>query len=132
MWKGIVLATALAVLAGVGGVAQAAATKEIPKQQSNEAKKIEGLPIYSSDGKEVGRVASVDVGANGSIKSVRAEIEGFLGLGTGMVTILSDQFKHEGDRLVLSQTADAVRGMPGAAHQSFDGAGSGSPPPGAP
>jgi hypothetical protein len=127
MWRALFFATALAALVGteVGAV-------QTPKQQPAEAKTIEGLPIYSSDGEEVGRVASVDAGADGSIKAVRAEIDGFLGLGTGMVTILSDQFAHKGDRLVLSQTADEVRGMPGASHQSFDGAGTGSPPPGAP
>jgi hypothetical protein len=130
MWKALCLATALAAFVGADvGVAQPV---ETPKQQPNEAKTIEGLPIYSSDGEEVGRVATVDAGADGSIKAVRAEIEGFLGLGTGMVTILSDQFEHKDDRIVLSQTADEVRGMPGASHQSFDGAGSGSPPPGAP
>jgi hypothetical protein len=111
------------------GVAQPVVTNEALEGQSAATQGIEGLPIYSVEGEEVGRVASVEAGGDGSIKAIRAEISRFLGVGTGMVTILSDKFEVKADRVVLSQTADEVRGTPGASHQSYDGAESGTPPP---
>ena len=37
-----------------------------------------------------------------------------------------DQFKHTGDRVVLSQTAAQVRGVPDASYKSFDRGGAGA------
>lgn len=71
-----------------------------------------GLPIYSSDAEKVGQVTSIDLSADGTITTVQAEIEGFLGLGASSVRITSDQFEQKGDRIVLTKTADQVRGVP--------------------
>lgn len=92
---------------------------------------LKGLPVFSSDGEEVGQVVSDEKGSDGSTESIRAEISGFLGLGTGMVTIAANEFVEKPDRIVLIQTADEVRGLPGASYESYDGAGNGSAPPSA-
>jgi sporulation protein YlmC with PRC-barrel domain len=76
-----------------------------------------GLPIYSSDAQKVGQVTSIDLTADGRITTVQAEIEGFLGLGSSSVRITSDQFEQKGDRIVLTKTADQVRGVPSASYQ---------------
>ena len=76
-----------------------------------------GLPIYSSDAQKVGQVTSIDLSADGRITTVQAEIEGFLGLGSSSVRITSDQFEQKGDRIVLTKTADQVRGVPSASYQ---------------
>jgi sporulation protein YlmC with PRC-barrel domain len=95
-------------------------TTETPPQQSPLAQALIGLPIYSSDEQKVGQVNSVDVDADGRITSVQAEIEGFLGLGSSSVRIAADQFKQDGDRIVLSKTADQVRGVPGESYKPWN------------
>ena len=70
-----------------------------------------GLPIYSSDKQKVGKVTSVDVGAGGKVTGLKAEIEGFLGMSSGTVGMSADEFKQESDRIVISKTADQVRGL---------------------
>jgi sporulation protein YlmC with PRC-barrel domain len=76
-----------------------------------------GLPIYSSDAQKVGQVTSIDVSADGRITTVQAETEGFLGLGSSSLRITSDQFEQKGDRIVLTKTADQVRGVPSGSYQ---------------
>jgi PRC-barrel domain len=73
-----------------------------------------GLPIYSSDKQKVGKVTSVDVGSGGKVTGLKAEIKGFLGMDSGTVGMTADEFKQETDRIVISKTADQVRGVPGA------------------
>ena len=75
------------------------------------AEALVGLPVYSSDAQKVGQVTSVDIGEDGRMNGVQAEIEGFLGLGTSSVRFASDQFEQKGDRIVLSKTAEQVRGV---------------------
>src|ERR1700682_2168632 len=84
------------------------------------AQALVGLPVYSSDAQKVGQVTSIDVGADGRITAVQAEIEGFLGLGSSPVRITSDQFQEKGGRIVLAKTADQVRGVPDKSYKSFD------------
>ena len=85
--------------------------------QPQLAEALVGLPIYSSDAQKVGQVTSIDVSADGTINTVQAEIEGFLGLGSSSLRITSDQFEQKGDRIVLTKTADQVRGVPSASYQ---------------
>ena len=68
-----------------------------PEQPAGQGGKLEGLPIYSSDNQKVGAVKSVEKNSDGSVGTLQAEIEGFLGLGTSSVRLTPDQFKHTGD-----------------------------------
>jgi sporulation protein YlmC with PRC-barrel domain len=70
-----------------------------------------GLPIYSADKQKVGKVTAVDVGADGNVTGLKAEIEGFLGMSSGTVGMSADEFKAEKDRVVIAKTADQVRGL---------------------
>jgi sporulation protein YlmC with PRC-barrel domain len=81
------------------------------------AQALVGTPIYSSDAQKVGQIAAIDVGADGRINAVQAEIDGFLGLGSASVRITSDQFEQKGDRIVLAKTADQVRGVPSESYR---------------
>jgi sporulation protein YlmC with PRC-barrel domain len=126
MRKVILFASASALLAGAGHCfAQQAANGESPppaaatrpQEPAPSAQGLVGLPIYSSDGEKVGQVTSIDVSADGRIKSVQAEINGFLGLGTSPLRINADEFKQTGDRILLAKTADEVRGIPGPSYE---------------
>ena len=131
MRKAMPFASALALLATqVPGLAQqipdsaelaapSATTRpsETVQPQHPLVQELVGLPVYSSDKQKVGQVNSVDVGANGRIQTLQVEIEGFLGLGSASVRITSDQFAQDGDRIVLTKTADQVRGIPEQAYQ---------------
>jgi hypothetical protein len=115
----IIIATAVCYAAEATDVApkpdaNAGQAMAVPPQGSQA---LVGLPIYSSDQKKIGRVNSIDAGPGGTIKTLQAEIEGFLGLGTSSVRFTSDQFKQMGDRIVLLKTADQVRGVPSESYR---------------
>ncbi len=112
----------LAMAAGFAAHAQDVAPKadgnvSPPVATPPLAQALVGLPVYSSDDQKIGQVTSVDVGEDGRMNGVQAEIEGFLGLGTSSVRFTSDQFEQKGDRIVLSKTADQVRGVPAPGYQ---------------
>ena len=91
-----------------------------PEQMAGQANVLEGLPVYASDGEKVGVVKSVEKGPDAAVVTLQAEIDGFLGLGTSSVRFTPDQFQQAKDRVVLTQTADEVRGVPSPSHESFD------------
>ena len=91
-----------------------------PEQMAGQANVLEGLPVYGSDGEKVGVVKSVEKGPDGTVVTLQADIEGFLGLGTSSVRFTPDQFQQAKDGIVLTQTADEVRGVPSPSHESFD------------
>jgi hypothetical protein len=70
-----------------------------------------GRPVYSSDGKDVGKVASLNKDGGGFY----ADIGGFLGLGSTRTLIMSDQIKEvQNDRIVLSLTEEQTGNLPAA------------------
>ena len=121
----ILMPIVLAMAAGYAAHAQDVGPK--PDANANHAlapqpplaQALVGMPIYSSDAEKVGQVTAIDVGADGRINAMQAEIEGFLGLGPSSVRITSDQFEQKGDRIVLAKTADQVRGVPSESYQPF-------------
>jgi hypothetical protein len=68
--------------------------------------------IYSSDGKNVGEVSALKRDASGKVAELQAGIGGFLGMGETQVRVMPAQFKLEGDRVVLSLTAEQVKVLP--------------------
>lgn len=87
-----------------------------------------GSPVYSSDAQEVGQVTGVDMGADGKITGLQAEISGFLGLGSSSVHLGSNEFKQNGNRIMLLKTADQVRGIPSESYHPLDRSGAASGP----
>src|SRR3990172_9603417 len=58
-------------------------------------------PVYSSDEKDIGEVAAFQRDADNKVIGMHADIGGFLGLGETRVNITPEQFKLQGDRVVL-------------------------------
>ena len=68
--------------------------------------------VYSSDAKNIGEIAAVQRNPSGRVTEVHADIGGFLGLGETRVRVMADQFKVEGDRIVLNMTAEQAKTLP--------------------
>jgi hypothetical protein len=69
-------------------------------------------PVYSSDGKEIGEVAAFQRDADNKVIGMHADVGGFLGLGQTRVDVTPAQFKLQGDRVVLSLTAEQAKDLP--------------------
>ena len=100
MLKALLVAGALAL---VGKTTSALAQEKQPPAAQPEVTLV-GLPVYSSDGQKLGAVTEV-----GAQRAVRAEIGGFLGLGSSAVVIPANMFEHKGDRIEVLMTADEVK-----------------------
>jgi PRC-barrel domain len=69
-------------------------------------------PIYSSDGKEIGKVAAFQRDGDNKVIGMHADVGGFLGLGQTRVNLTPAQFKLQGDRIALSLTAEQAKDLP--------------------
>lgn len=69
-------------------------------------------PVYSSDGTKVGEVVAFQRGTDNKVTEMHAGIGGFLGIGETIVKVTPAQFKLEGDRVVLMQTAAQAKLLP--------------------
>src|SRR5262245_4504751 len=111
-------------LAIVLAVAMSGAAFAQEANPSAAAMTLVGTSVYSSDAQEVGRVTAVDMSGDGRITGLQTEISGFLGLGSSSVHLGPNEFEQKGDRIVLSKTADQVRGIPGDTYHPLDRGGS--------
>ncbi|MBT3070149.1 PRC-barrel domain-containing protein [Rhodomicrobium sp. Az07] len=85
------------------------------QQQAQSGKPdMRGMPVYSSDGVNLGKVVQIDRGSDGSIKSVTIELGRLLGLGEKVVKITSDELQQMADRIKLRMNSDEVRKLPEA------------------
>jgi hypothetical protein len=75
---------------------------------------LRGLPVHSSDGKELGQVVEVNKGPDGKIQSIQLELDRWLGLGAKAVTVTSDKFEQLVDRVKLRLRGEDVQAMPDA------------------
>jgi PRC-barrel domain len=69
-------------------------------------------PVFSSDGKKIGKVAAVQRDPDNKVIGMHADIGGFLGFGESHVNLTPAQFKLQGDRAVLSLTAEQSKDLP--------------------
>ena len=75
-----------------------------------------GMPVFSSDNKNLGQVVGVERSLNGDIQSIRVDIGRVLGIGTKVVTITADKFERPpGVKLQLSEKD--MRSLPEAKEQ---------------
>ena len=79
---------------------------------SQEALTWVGKPVYSSDGKNLGKVVSLVRGTDNAVSELDADIGGFLGLGATHVKIMPAQFKLQVDRVNLTLTAEQAKNLP--------------------
>jgi sporulation protein YlmC with PRC-barrel domain len=73
---------------------------------------LQDMPVYSQDGKDLGRVVDIQRDQQGRIQSVQIQIGRFLGLGDKVVTIGAGRIQQMADRLRLNMNADEVRQLP--------------------
>ncbi len=73
-----------------------------------------GMPVFSSDGKDLGSVVSVKRAPDGKIQTVQIQAGRFLGLGDKTVTIDASQLQELANQIKLRLNADQVRDLPEA------------------
>lgn len=99
----------LAVLAVALAVAPVVAQhKQKPPAASKADRALVGLPIFSSDGKRIGRVLEAGIDEDDQAVVI-AEIERPLGIGSDAVAIPPEMFVRKSNRIELTITAAEVR-----------------------
>ena len=68
--------------------------------------------VYSSDDQKIGEIAAFARGADNTVSEMHIDIGGFLGIGETRVRLMPAQFKLQGDRAVLSVTAEQAKSLP--------------------
>ena len=71
-----------------------------------------GLVVFSSDGRELGTVDTIDGEPDGKITAINITTGGFLGFGTKVVAIPQGKFQRVGGIVRLDMTADEVSKLP--------------------
>jgi hypothetical protein len=72
-----------------------------------------GVPVYSSDNKNLGQVVEVTKGADNKVQSIQVDVGRVLGLGTKVITITADKVERlPGIKVLLSE--QEVRSLPEA------------------
>ncbi len=80
---------------------------------------LQNMPVYSADGKDLGKVVEVQRSPDGRIQSVQIQIGRFLGLGDKVVTINAGQFDELANRIMLRMNGDQVGSLPEAKKQGM-------------
>jgi hypothetical protein len=62
-------------------------------------------PVYSLDGTNLGKVVDFQRGTDNGVISMHADVGGICGIGMARVSLMTPQFKLQGDRVVLNLTA---------------------------
>jgi len=99
---GLLLAMALATVPTMA-MAQDGQKRPAPRA----ATMLIGLPVFSSDGQQIGKV--IELGRDNRQPVLIAEIERPLGIGPNTVAIPIDMFVQRPDRIELTIGADKVR-----------------------
>ena len=73
---------------------------------------LRGMPVFSSDGRNLGQIIKVERGPDGKIQSVQIEAGRMLGLGEKMVTIPGNKIEQLADRIRVTMSSDQVRNLP--------------------
>lgn len=109
MIRPLIYATALAA----AFVLPAAAAKG-PDQPltAQDAKGWTGKPVYSNDGKELGKVTRLDSSAENKATQLYADIGSATGSDKHQVILPATRFSLEGDRVVLDMTASQATKLP--------------------
>lgn len=77
-----------------------------------QAKSWVDKPVYSSDNKQVGEVVAFKRGADNVVTEMHADIGGMLGLGETRVKLMPEQFKLQGERVILNLTQEQAKNLP--------------------
>lgn len=88
--------------------------RQAQAQAGQQAQGLRGMPVFSSDGKNLGQVAQVERGPDGKIQSVQIQIGRLLGIGEKTITIDGSKLEQLEDRIRLMMSSDQVRSLPEA------------------
>ena len=75
---------------------------------------LRGMPVFSSDGKNLGQVVQVERGPDGKIQSVQIQVGHLLGIGEKTIAIDGSKLEQLQDRIRLMMSSDQVRALPEA------------------
>ena len=75
---------------------------------------LRGMPVYSTDDKNLGQVAEVTRAPDGKVQSIQIAVGRWLGIGDRVVTIGVDDFERMADRVRLRLAGEEVRALPEA------------------
>jgi sporulation protein YlmC with PRC-barrel domain len=73
---------------------------------------LRGMPVFSSDDRNVGQVAEVIRTPDGKIQSIKIDVGRMLGIGSKIVTVDAERFQQLPDRIRLRLSGDEVRSLP--------------------
>jgi hypothetical protein len=73
------------------------------------ASEIQGLDVFGRDGQQLGKVAKVNVVADGKVKDVEVQSGGFLGFFSKTYVVPGDQLSKKGGRVELSMTSEQAK-----------------------
>ncbi len=110
-------ALAAARTQGQGGQAQAQPGQQQPSQTAQAEggqglHHLKGMPVFSSDGKNLGQIIHVERNADGNIQSVQIQVGRLLGLGEKTITIDGSKIEQLADRIKIALNSDQIRSLP--------------------
>ena len=73
------------------------------------ASEIQGLDVFGQDGQQLGKVAKVNVVADGKVKDVEVQSGGFLGFFSKTYVVPGEQLRKKGGRVELSTTSEQAK-----------------------
>ena len=83
-----------------------------PTLTDEQAETWVGKTIYSSDQKNMCEVVSFQRDSSGKVTEMQADIGGFLGFGETRVRVPADQFKLDGEKVVLNLNPEQAKALP--------------------
>ncbi len=83
-----------------------------PTQTAPGRQGLRGMPVFSSDGKNLGDIVRVERAPDGKIQSVQIQVGRLLGLGEKTITIDGNKIEQLADRIKLMMNSDQVRQLP--------------------
>lgn len=81
-------------------------------QTAQVISKLRGMPVFSSDDRNVGQVVQAIRDPDGKLQAIQVQVGRFLGIGDKVVTINADQLERLGDRIRLRIKGDAISTLP--------------------
>ena len=104
----------LIIAAALAAFVLPAAAEKGPNQPltAEDAKGWVGKPVYSNDGKELGKVTRLESSPENKATQLRADIGATTGTGRHQVILPATRFSLQGDRIVLDMTAAQATKLP--------------------
>ena len=75
------------------------------------------MPVFSSDGINLGQIAQAERGPDGKIQSVQIQVGRLLGIGEKTITIDGSKLEQLQDRIRVMMNSDQVRSLPDTKNQ---------------